>query len=460
MTPVERGSLRLRLLLWLLPPIMLLTAVWIWATYAIVLNFANLAYDRALTDTAQTLAGQLRANNGRVDVALSPEAREMLEFDPVDLVFFSVSDLAGQQLVGNQTLPPHPAGPGVARAIRHYDGRLDGLQLRLVEYTVAAGTPGGLLSVRVAETLKKREILAREVLSYMIVPQLLFLGGIVLLLWYGVGRGIAPLARIRDAIARRSHEDLSPLDERGLPAEVREQVHVINALMQRLGQTITAQRRFIADATHQLRTPITVLRTQTELALRARDAGEQAAMLDKLDAGSARLARMANQLLNLSRAEAGGANAREPTPIAPADLVEDVAAGLVPAALAKGIDVRVDTAANLPALRADRQLLAEMLANLVDNAIRYTQPGGQIDIRASHQAGQLILTVTDNGPGIPEAERQRVFERFYRGVDAASEGSGLGLAIAREIAQLHEGTITLAPAVDARGLVARVELPV
>jgi two-component system sensor histidine kinase TctE len=318
---------------------------------------------------------------------------------------------------------------------------------------------GEALYVRVAETLHKREILAREALIYMIAPQLLVLGGIVLLVWHGVGRGIFPLNRIRDAISKRTHEDLSPLDETGLPAEVHEQVHVINDLMHRLGKTIAIQRRFVADATHQLRTPITVLRTQTELALRADDPGELRAIVKKLDLATARLARLANQLLNLSRAEAGLTGSLDFADIAVAEVVEDVVARLVPAALEKEIEIRVDIAEHGPSVRGDRQLLSEMLANLVDNAIRYTLAGGQIDINIRVVDGHTLWVVADNGPGIPEPDRLKVLERFYRGSDAPSEGSGLGLAIVHEIVALHGGSIDLASGAGGAGLQVTVDLP-
>ncbi|MCL2644573.1 MAG: ATP-binding protein, partial [Betaproteobacteria bacterium] len=342
---------------------------------------------------------------------------------------------------------------------RFYDAWVDNETVRLVEYTIPNGVAGQLLFVRVAETLHKRRAMARDVLAFMITPQLLFLVGIVLLVWYGIGRGMAPLSRVRDAIARRTHEDLSPLSESGLPAEVHEQVHVINGLMARLGQTITVQQRFIADATHQLRTPITVLCAQAELALRAHDPVELRAEVAKLNATAVRLARLANQLLCLSRAEARGA--LDFAPVDVAALVEDVVEGLVPAALAKRIEVSIKLTDESAAVYGNRQFLSEMLANLVDNAIRYTPPGGCVGVSTNQAAdGSVVFVVTDNGPGIPEPERQRVLEPFYRSADAGVDGSGLGLAIAHEIATLHKGQITLTAALGNSGLMVTVEIPV
>lgn len=457
---IDRLSLRQRLLLLLLPPIPLLIAIWTWGAYAIVLHFANKAYDWALEDTVQALAGQVKFLDRAIEVNLPPAARQMLEFDRVDKVYFSVADGQNRQLIGNRVLPLRPDPDGTVNEARFYDDRLDGRAVRLVELRVPNEIVGDVLFVRIAETLHKREHLAKEVLIHILGPQLILLTVIVLLVWYGVGRGIAPLSRIRDAIARRTHEDLSPLEETGLPAEVQEQVHVINDLMDRLGRTIEAQRRFIADATHQLRTPITVLRTQTELALRAEDADEQRSLVAKMDTATARLVRLANQLMNLSRAEAGLVGVADFTLVEAAALVEEVVALLVPAALKKEIEVIVDIVEPLPEVRGDRQLLGEMLTNLVDNAIRYTQSGGRVEVKVRPVQERTLFIIADNGPGISEREREKVLQRFYRVATVSSEGSGLGLAIAREIALLHGGSITLTPtAAGGTGLTVTVAIP-
>lgn len=456
----DRLSLRQRLLLLLLPPILLLIVVWTWGAYAIVLQFANTAYDWGLVDQVLALAGQVKFLDRKIEVNLPPAARQMLEFDRMDKVYFSVADAQNRQLIGNHTLPANPDTDEAVNEARFYDARVDGQPVRLVEFRVPNEIVGDVLFVRIAETLHKREHLAKEVLIHMLWPQLFILAGIVLLVWYGIGHGIAPLSRIRDAIARRTHEDLSPLEETGLPAEVQEQVHVINDLMVRLGRTIEARRRFIADATHQLRTPITVLRTQTELTLRAENADEQRSLVAKMDTATARLVRLANQLLNLSRAEAGLVGVADFTLVEAGALIEDVVALLVPAALKKDIEVIVDIAETLPEVRGDRQLLGEMLTNLVDNAIRYTQSGGRVEVKARLVPERTLFIIADNGPGIPEPEREKVLQRFYRVTTVSSEGSGLGLAIAREIALLHGGSITLTTTVEGgTGLTVTVAIP-
>lgn len=467
---LERLSLRQRLLLWLLPSTAALTLAWIVGTYAIAQHFVGRVYDWALEDTARTLAGQVRVERGSATVNLPAPALRMLEFDEFDQIYFSVTDPNGRQLAGNRALPAPPERGAAAPRVRFYLDDADGAPLRLVQYRMR-GDGSLAVYVRVAETLHKRKNLAREMMVYMLGSQLLFLAGIVFLVWYGVGRGIAPLNRVRDAIARRTHEDLSPLDERGLPSEVQQQVHVINELMARLAGTLSMQRDFIADATHQLRTPIAVLRTQAELAQRAHDGAQRDAaggghdgealrtLLAQMDAATLRLSRLASQLLSLSRAELGRADAARFADLAVAELVEDTVAALVPAALARRIELQVGIDPDLPPLHADRQLLHELLANLIDNAIRYTPPGGRIEVEARRDGAAVRFAVTDDGPGIAESERERVVERFVRGSKADSQGSGLGLAIAREIAALHGGALTLAASPHPSGLRVSVALP-
>lgn len=454
---LERLSLRQRLLLWLLPSTAALTLAWSFATYAVAQHFVGRVYDWALEDTARTLAEQLRVARDGDRIHLPATALRMLEFDEFDQIYFSVTDPQGRQLAGNRVLPAPPQDAAGAPRVRFYSDQVGATPLRLVQYRMRGdGHPS--LDVRIAETLHKRMNLAREMMGYMLGSQLLFLLGIVFLVWYGVGRGIAPLNRVRDAIARRTHEDLSPLDERGLPSEVQQQVHVINELMARLAHTLSMQRHFIADATHQLRTPIAVLRTQAELAQRAHDGETLRALLAQIDAATLRLSRLATQLLSLSRAELGRADALRFADLDVAELVEDTVAALVPAALAKRIELQVGIDPDLPALHADRQLLHELLANLIDNAIRYTAPGGRIEVEARRHGKALRFAVTDDGPGIPESERERVVERFCRGSKTDSEGSGLGLAIAREIATLHGGTLRLESSPHPTGLRVTVEI--
>jgi len=441
-------SLRQRLMLWLLPPLLLLSVVWAWGVYAVILHFTNIAYDRALEDSAQTLAGQVSVREGAVHVDLPHAAQAMLEFDQVDTIYYSVSDRLGARLAGNARIPDGVQAPLCIEQTCFYDAALDGRPLRVAEYTLSTFAASSPLTVRVAETVKKREMLAREVLRFVLLPQALFVACIGILIWYGIGRGMWPLRRLRDAVARRTYDDLSRIEIADMPAELQEHTAVINDLMSRLGLAIDAKKRFIADATHQLRTPITVLRTQAELAMRLQDHGELRTAVERFDGATARLVRLANQLLSLSLAEARAQGPREFEDVDFAALAEDAIAELVPLALGKHIEIAVEGSAAPLMVRGHPQFLREMMANLVDNAIRYSAPGGAVGIAIGREGTRIGFTVVDTGPGIPRSERENVLRPFYRGLGMQGGGCGLGLTIASEIAAMHGGEVTIG---DARG---------
>lgn len=470
----RRRSLSQRLLVWLLLPIMALTAVLAVATYFAVLKFTNIAYDRALEDSALTLAAQIHSDSDQIIIDLPPAARKMLEFDEVDHVYFSVIDSQQHSLAGNALIPRASGRVQTAlHSTRFYNTRMDQHRVRVAEYVEAdqrnnAG-PQSRIIFRVAETEVKRHQMAREVFAFMFIPELLFVMACAALVWIGIRRGLAPLIAVRDAISNRSHRDLSPLDESSGPTEVHEQIHAINALMTRLDAVLDRQRRFTADAAHQLRTPVAAIKAQTELALRqARQqaqSDELAPLLNPILHSANRLARLVNQLLSLSRSEPNAEQVLKLQPTVLIDVVEDVVASHVPSALAKSIDIRLSCAAELPPLMADSHLLSEMIANIIDNAIRYTPVGGRIQVtlgmQSSSQSRYLLLSIRDSGGGIPYPLHERVFERFYRVAGTTSDGSGLGLPIAREIAHLHGGDIHLSgPASSAdSGLTVTIVLP-
>ena len=454
----ERLSIRQRLLLLLLPPLLLLSALWAAVSYRSVLHFADLAYDRALYDTARTLATQVKRVNGELVLDLSDDEREMLEVDPDDEVFFEAATDRGQRLGGNAHLPG-PDGESLQNESTHfYDRRVGDEKLRLVEYR--ALQRGSTVIVRVGETRRKRSQLATEALLSMVPVLASFIGAVGLAVWWGVGRGFQPLARMREAIASRHRGDLSPLPLHGLPPELREQAHVINDLMARLATVLDTERSFLADATHQLRTPITVLRTQTELALRARDWPALQAQLRHMDQVAQRLTRLANQLLNLSRAESGLVDSADFEIVDMAALLLDLIAAHEPQAHARQQQLAWKLPAEPTTVRGSALMLEQMLANLLDNAIRYTPEGGHLRLSVVASGDWLHLRVLDDGPGIPEAEREAVLRRFHRGSRSTGTGSGLGLAIVQQTVLAHGGRFRLAAGrEDGCGLLAEVDLP-
>jgi two-component system sensor histidine kinase TctE len=310
--------------------------------------------------------------------------------------------------------------------------------------------------IRVAERVTLRTESAGALLLRMVLPQALLIFLALFTVWYGVGRGLAPLRNLQREIEQRSDRDLSPLPESTGPREVEPLIHAMNGLLERLSASIAAQRRFIADAAHQLRTPIAGLKTQTELALRQTHSDEDKATLKQLHTATEQMTRLINQLLSLARAEpdAGRASATEQVDLG--ELAREATTDWVPRALARNIDLGFEDQPVAARVEGDAFMLREMLNNLLDNAIRYTQPGGHITVRVNTPEGKVILSVEDDGPGVPEAERERVFERFYRVLGTGAEGCGLGLAIVREIAQRHRAEVTLSARGDGTGTIVRV----
>ena len=455
----ERLTIRKRLLVLLLPALALLLGLWAWSAYLSVLHFADIAYDRALYDSARTLATQVKVQDGKAILDLSEDEREMLEVDPQDDVYFEVFAADGTRLGGTADLPAPRAGSAPGDFGYLYDGKFVNESLRLVQYVPSAAEPFQFV-VRVGETRRKRTRLATEATLAMVPMQVVFIGTSVLLVWLGVGWGLRPLEALRAAIARRDHSDLEPLSLRGLPIELRSQAKAINELMARLRVVLDGERRFLADATHQLRTPLTVLRAQTDLAQRATDFDSLKERVRQMAGASERLTRLANQLLNLSRAEAGLAGVGENVRLDLTHVLEEVLARHEPAAHAKQQTLELFGDGRPLPLRGNSLMLEEMVANLVDNAVRYSPPNSRIAVEAHDSGHSVRLTVRDDGPGLSDVERQRVMDRFYRGVGVTEPGSGLGLAIVREIVRAHDGRFELRSArADGTGLLAVIDLP-
>jgi two-component system sensor histidine kinase TctE len=275
---------------------------------------------------------------------------------------------------------------------------------------------------------------------------------------FGLQRGLRPLLRLREEVLARRPDELKPFSGDGVQSELQPLVQALNQYMERLRAQIAAQQRFLANAAHQLRTPLTILATQAAYASRSRNPTEKDEALDAIHGSAQGMARLANQLLTLSRVEPGGSAGR----LEVVDLVMVTRKALeaqVNRALAKGMDLGFDPAPERAAVRGDPTLLQEMIVNLVDNALRYTPSGGIITVGIESSDAGWRLTVRDNGPGIPVAERARVFERFYRVLGNEAEGSGLGLAIAREIVEGSDGAVTLDSGADGRGLLVTIILP-
>jgi len=456
-------TLRRQLIAWLAGPLLILWSVSTVIDYDIAKRFVNLAYDRALLDAALDVGRQVKVINDRLYVDLPEAALQILQTRDSGQLFYLVTGPDQEFVSGEPDLPrpPEEAPEATADRVQYYDDEYNGLVIRAVALRVPVqpGSGRGAVLIQVAERVTARDEFARQIILRMVLPQaiLILLAGLAV--WYGVGRGLAPLSTLRREIESRSHRDLSALSDEQAPQEVRPLINAMNDLLARLGTAISAQQRFIADAAHQLRTPLAGLKTQTELALRQSQLGQVDETLRQLRTAAEHSARLVNQLLSLARAEPGAKLGQAVERLDLALLARDATTEWVPRALARHIDLGYDGEEGSAWIEGDAFLVRDMLGNLLDNAIRYTQQGGQVTVRVTAGTNAVVLSVEDNGPGIPEQERERVFERFYRVLDTGTEGCGLGLAIVREIALSHRAEVTLAVGAGGRGTLARVAFP-
>lgn len=441
--PGSPPSLRRQLLSWLVPPVAGLLVISFVASYTLALRFATEAYDTALFDSARSLAQQIRfGTDGDAGLNLPRAAAEILVSDPYDHIYYRVVG-AGDRTVTGRSDVPLPAEPLTrARPVRFYDARVAGDAVRVGAYAVFHEGERPTAVVLFAETRVKRDRLSRNLLLTMLLPLVALALVVVVGVSLAVRRALQPLQRLAADLSQRGWNNLAGVDSRAVPEEIRPLTDALGDLLFRLGSALSAQSRFISEAAHQLRTPMAGLSSQTERALAARDIEAIKPALAQLLVSARRTTRLVNQLLTLARAEPGSGAEREFEAVDLAALVQRTCMEWVPEALQQGVDLGYAGPATAVVIDGDDLLLAEMLNNLIDNALRYGVPrGGTVTVRLGLQP--LELTVEDDGPGIPEAERERVFERFHRVPGSASGGSGLGLAIVREIARSHQARVAV-----------------
>jgi len=445
-------SLRRRLTYWLVGPLLLLVAAGTFASYRIALNAANNAYDSALLDPVLAITGHLHRSGGRFELDLPTVAIDALRIDSLDRVFFQVLGPRGELISGTPRLPAPPERLAPDEHL-FYESKLEGTRVRIAARAVAV--EDGTAIVQVAETLIKRDKLVLELLIASTVPQLLIAFAAVALFWFGIGQGLRPLDRLREEIAARSPRDLHAVPEEDKPQEVRPLVVALNRLLFRLNAAIESQRRFISNAAHQLRTPLAGLKTHAELARRQPSTLDLKSLLDMIASNTERTSHLVNQLLTLARAEPGEATKGQPVNLH--EIVGRDVRDWVQRAVAKNIDLGFELGDAW--ILGEPLLLRELIANLIDNALAYTQAGGNVTVRTAERSSESILEVEDDGPGIAEGERERVFERFYRVPATGGDGCGLGLSIVAEIAGRHNGRIELAVPAAGSGTLFRAVFP-
>ncbi len=448
----EQRSLFGEILDWMLTPLLLLWPVSLALTWLVAQSIANKPFDRALEYNVQVIAQQITTKDNRLSFNLPQPAREILRSDDADLVYYQVISPKGDVLSGERDLPAPPDDDRVVGPVKLRDDEMRGLDVRVAHVWVKLDMPGNQHAlVQVAETREKRSVLATEIIKGVMLPQFVILPLAVLLVWLALARGLKPLDQLEARIRARKPDDLSPLDNEAVPLEVSPLVLSVNDLLTRLNDSIATQKRFLADAAHQLKTPLAGLRMQADLAQREGTSTDELKLsLKQIGRASVRATHTVNQLLALARAEGSGPLQRQPCDLA--RLTIEVVRDSLPRAMEKHIDLGYEGAEpGSPGVVVDGNptLLKELIRNLVDNAINYTpsnsQRGGVITARvlADPFGKVLLLQVEDSGPGIPSAERELVFRPFYRALGTDADGSGLGLPIVLEIARQHHASVTL-----------------
>jgi signal transduction histidine kinase len=416
-------------------------------------------YDEKLMDYVGLLGNDVRVENG--ELHLPAGAVQLLRSDRRDRIYYAVRDNDGNVVAGEPQMAPLVGAPrfGVATLS---NGQIGEEPVRVAVLQLPdPRNAGDTITIQVAETLNKRQALTEALRTQAVaLPQVLVLVVAILLIVYGYTFVLRPMQRLRALIDNRGSNDLSPLDPEAAPQDLRPLILSINGLMERLSTSVAAQRRFIADAAHQLRTPLAGIKSQTELALVERDPGAVRVALTRLAKGTEHATELANRLLTLARA--GTPLTAPPVDVDLIGVVRDTIAQHLPDALARRHDLGFEGRLATPCVvHGDALLLREMLSNLIDNALRYSPDGGAITVLVERdpRSGGLTLVVSDTGPGIPPDERERVFEPFYRGADVVAPGTGLGLPIVRTIAHAHGASVSLGPGADGHGLRVAVAFP-
>ncbi|MFA6063732.1 MAG: sensor histidine kinase N-terminal domain-containing protein [Gallionella sp.] len=451
----EANTLRQKLLSWVMLPMAVLLLLNVALIYQFGLDSANRRHDRSLLDTSKVLLDQLHTNQGRVEFNLHDGALSLLSADHKDQVYYSLNGWQQDYRFGSANLPL-PAG-GLRVDPVYYQAEYAGQPVRMMAAIMpVSNVASGRVTVLLAKTLVLHDERASEWMWRMLPSQLLLvlLAGVAV--WWGVGRGLRPLIQLRDELTRRSSQDLSPLPENEIATELRPLIHGFNELMGRLDESMAVQLRFVADAAHQLRTPLAGLKAQAELAQFLEDPSEIRHSLRQIERGADHAAHLANQLLVLARSENGSQNKARMSELDLALLARNVTENWVHKAILNKIDLGFEGGVVPCRVVGNTLLLGEMLANLIDNALRYTQSGGQVTVRMACHETSVVLEVEDNGPGIPECEREHVFERFYRVLGTNKDGCGLGLAIVREIADRHQAQVFLLSGANGVGMLMRI----
>jgi len=454
-------SLRRRLAFWLILPLGTISALMLMEVRSSAQKAANLAYDRVLLGSALAIAERVTIENNEVLVDVPYVALEMLTSAAQDRVFYQVLGPENKFITGYSDLPaiPQEMQTGSDQPV-FFDDTYKGMPIRVgvVSHYVSSPRLSARVTIKVAETIESRTALIDEMFSSAALRQavLIIMAGVIL--WVGLGWGLRPLSSLEQALNRRSPKDLRPILHE-VPYEVSHLVGAINQLMLRLGASIEAMQRFTANAAHQLRTPLAAIQAQAEVALDETDPKEIGKTLAHLRDSTNQTSRMVTQLLSLARVTPDADDAAADL-FDLRDVCTQITKDMVPLALEKDIDLGLEMLSPSAMTRGDQTLFEELLRNLIHNAISYCPTLSIVTVRLESADQQSVLEVIDDGPGIAPADRERVFERFYRITGSThTTGCGLGLPIVREIAQRYDGDVSVLAGTGETGTCVRARFP-
>lgn len=447
MTP----SLKRLLLVWLLLPLLVIMPVAAVIQYWLALTPAKQEIDHQLGDFAIAISGFLKVEQDTIRFDMNPETEHLLRTDQLDKEFFMVADSSGKIIAGDAALNI-PEAPISAGELRYEDREIAGRAIRMLVYGVSCGSR--TCQVRIAETLVKRERLHFQALIATLLSILALSLTTAAVMLIAVRHGLNPLQEIRNQLAERSLDDLRPLDVPKVPSEVQPLINTLNQLFARLEKASKTQQSFLADAAHQLRTPLAALQTESELALLEPHPESSHTTLEHIHRSASRAAKLANQLLTIARADSSIQKRPDFESLDLKDIGSWSANEWSHRAFVAGVDLgfELETAC----VQGHVLLLQELLSNLIHNAIEHAGKGSRVTVRTGVVNQTAMLEVEDDGPGIIETERQKVLQRFFRGSHAQGSGSGLGLSIVNEIANMHNAGVTLTTPDNDKGLVVRV----
>ena len=444
MNRTRTNSIRQKLLNWLLIlvlPSLLLGSV---SAYYTASYFSNLVYDRALFRVALAVAEQVDVKNGEVKIDLPESTLKLIEFDIDDWIYYQIQDANHHVIFGYINLSPPAVMPKANQAV-YYETKFKQKALHMVAFNLPLTELGanGNVTILIGENTLKRDKMANEIVAIMLVPQILLILLIIFAINLGIKRGLISLENLKQLILKRQPGDINALEEQDAPEELQPLLHAMNELLAKEKIAIDKRRNFLANAAHQLKTPLAGLKVQAEAALREKDFSHVQHALKQISNGSENLARLANQLLSLARAEPESGMNQEFEQLDLVMLVHKVSMHWVPKALDKNIDLGVKCQLKNLIINGNPLLLQELLNNLIDNAIRYNQAGANVTVGLALHDGEAALSVKDDGVGIAINDQEKVFDRFYRVLGSHENGCGLGLAIVREIANQHQASVAL-----------------